>query len=327
MTDLKILHEKATAIMTEVKKVIVGKDNIIESLLLSIMARGHVLLEDIPGVGKTTMALGFSKSMSLNYQRLQFTPDVLPSDVTGFSVYNKSTDSFSFKPGAAICNLFLADEINRTSSKTQSALLEIMEEGNVTVDGVTRELPKPYIVIATQNPIGSVGTQMLPESQLDRFMVRLSMGYPDRDSEISILKGKQNADPITTVKSVAAAEDIVEIQTAVENVFVHDVIYEYIANVIAATRNNPMLDLGASPRGAIAATNLSKAKAFLNGRDYVIPDDVGQIFPQVTEHRVILSPKARVNGISTKVVLEDILKDTPLPSLGKNKKQYDGKAE
>ena len=309
------LHTKAIAISNEVKKVIKGKDDVIDRLLISFLARGHVLLDDIPGVGKTTMALAFSRAMNLNHQRLQFTPDVLPTDVTGFSVYNKDNDSFTYKPGAAICNLFLADEINRTSSKTQSALLEVMEEGKVTVDGITRELPKPYIVIATQNPIGSIGTQMLPESQLDRFMVKVSMGYPDVDSEYEILKSKQNRNPLESVKEVASAEDIVEMQQIAEEVFVSDAIYHYIAELAAATRNHEMLELGMSPRGSVATARLSRAYAFIQGRNYVIPDDVAAVFLDAASHRVILSPKARVNGTTVEAVVDNILKTVPLPKI------------
>ncbi len=313
--NLKELQIKAVSIANEVKKVIIGKDEVIDRLLISFLARGHILLDDIPGVGKTTMALAFSRAMSLNHQRLQFTPDVLPTDVTGFSVYNKDTDSFTYKPGAAICNLFLADEINRTSSKTQSALLEVMEEGKVTVDGITREVPKPYIVIATQNPIGSIGTQMLPESQLDRFMVKVSMGYPDVESEYNILKSKQNRNPLDSVKAIASAEDIVLMQQAAEEIFVSDANYDYIARLAYATRNHPMLDLGMSPRGSIATARLARAYAFVKGRKYVIPDDIAAVFGDAAGHRVILSPKARVNSTTIDDVLEEILKVTPLPKI------------
>lgn len=309
------LYSKANAITKEVQKVIVGKNEIIVKLLTSILSKGHILLDDIPGVGKTTMALAFSKAMSLDYSRLQFTPDVLPTDVTGFSMYNKATDSFSYKPGAAICNLFLADEINRTSSKTQSALLEVMEEGKVTVDGVTREMPKPYIVIATQNPVGSVGTQMLPESQLDRFMVKLSLGYPDAESEVEILKGKRKGNTLELVDSVATAQDIVDMQQAVEDTYMSDEIYRYIADLIVATRSHQLLELGVSPRGSIAASRLARAYAFMNGRDYVVPDDVQAVFCDAVEHRVILSPKARVNGMTAHDVLTEILKEVDMPKI------------
>ncbi len=309
------LQNKAKQIIEEVKKAIVGKDDIIEKILTSFLARGHILLDDIPGVGKTTMALAFSRAMQLDYHRLQFTPDVLPTDVTGFSIYNKETDTFTYKPGAAICNLFLADEINRTSSKTQSALLEVMEEGKVTVDGITREVPKPYIVIATQNPIGSVGTQMLPESQLDRFMVKLSIGYPDLESEAAILMGKQNKDPLDSVEQVCTADDLTAMQQAAEVINVHPKIYEYIASLSYATRNHEMLELGMSPRGAIAIARLARAHAFLHGRDFVAPDDVAAVFVDAAGHRVILSPKARVNGSSVEDVFKSILEEVKIPEI------------
>lgn len=305
----------AKEIVTEVKKAVIGKDDIIVKTLLAITARGHILLDDIPGVGKTTLALAFSKAMSLEYKRMQFTPDVLPADVTGFNVYNKQTNQFEYKEGAAICSLFLADEINRTSSKTQSALLEVMEEGAVTVDGVTRKLPEPYIVIATQNPIGSVGTQMLPESQLDRFIIKLSIGYPDIDSEISILKSKSGVNPIESIKPVANGNDIKIIQNTVDQIYVDDKIYRYIANISEATRNNTQLKLGISPRGAIAVASMSKAAAMLKGRNYVIPDDVKYILYDVTEHRILLTAKAKASGSDSKSVIKDICARIPAPKI------------
>ena len=221
----KKIYQRVKCIIDEIKTVVLGKDEIIIQVFSAILARGHILIEDVPGVGKTTLALAFSKALSLDYKRLQFTPDVLPSDVTGFSKKKKKKNTFIYNAGAAMCNLFLADEINRTSSKTQSALLEVMEEGKVTVDGVTREVPKPYIVIATQNPIGSAGTQMLPDSQLDRFMIRVSMGYPDTQSEIDILKGKQSTDPLESINKVVTGEDIEEMQTIVDQTYVSNEIY------------------------------------------------------------------------------------------------------
>ena len=230
----------AKNIQNEVRKVVLGKDEVIEKILATSLAGGHVLLDDIPGVGKTTLAFAFSYATSMDYHRLQFTPDVLPTDVTGFSIYDKRTDSFQYKEGVAMCNLFLADEINSTSSKTQSALLELMEEGSVTVDGNKHELPNPFVVIATQNPIGSVGTQMLPDSQLDRFMVCLTRGYPSITDEVLILKGRQENNPLSEVKSVATKEDIIAMRELVKNVYTDDKIYEYIAAISDATRNNEM---------------------------------------------------------------------------------------
>lgn len=305
---------KAKAIIGEVKKAVIGKDDIIIKTLVAIAARGHILLDDIPGVGKTTMAVAFSKAMSLDYKRMQFTPDVMPADVTGFNIYNKQTGRFEYKEGAAVCSLFLADEINRTSSKTQSALLEVMEEGAVTVDGVTRVLPDPYIVIATQNPIGSVGTQSLPESQLDRFIVRLSMGYPDLDSEISILKAK-GASSAEAVVPVASRQDIVMLRNAADEVFVDDKIYRYIATISAATREDSRIKLGLSPRGTVALASMAKASALLHGRDFVIPDDVKYIFKDVAAHRIILTAKARAGGAEVGAVLDDIAARVPTPKL------------
>ncbi len=302
-------------IIDEVKKAVIGKDKIIIKILLAILAKGHILIEDIPGVGKTTMALAFSKSLSLDYNRIQFTPDVLPTDVTGFTVYNKNTSNFDFKPGASMCNLLLADEINRTSSKTQSALLEIMEEGKVTVDGTTHKLPRPFIVMATQNPIGSVGTQELPESQLDRFMVKLSMGYPDITSEIEILKVKSNYNPLEYINSIADSTDIISLQKVVENIHVDDKIYMYVARLVAATRNHPMIKLGISTRGALALMAISKATALLKGRSYVIPDDISYIYKDVFAHRLILSSNAKINNLSSEQILEEIFKSVKQPEL------------
>lgn len=305
----------AKSIVEEVQKAVIGKNDVIIKTLLAIIAGGHILLDDIPGVGKTTMAVAFSKAMSLDYRRMQFTPDVLPADVTGFTVYNRQTGSFEYKPGAALCSLFLADEINRTSSKTQSALLEAMEEGSVTVDGVTHQLPKPFIVIATQNPIGSVGTQMLPESQLDRFIVRLSMGYPDIDSEVSILRSKEGASRSESVLPVANANDILAMQSAAAEVYSDDRIYKYIASIAAATRSHSQVRLGLSPRGAVALSSMSKAAALLRGREYVIPEDVKYILNDVAEHRILLSPKAKASGVTVRDVINDISARTPAPKI------------
>lgn len=303
-------------VMQELKKVIIGKDKIIEKVLMAILAGGHVLIEDIPGVGKTTLALAISKVLQLDYRRMQFTPDVLPSDVVGFQMLSPD-GKMQYRPGSIMCNLFLADEINRTSSKTQSALLEVMEEGNVTVDGVTRPLPKPFVVIATQNPIGSVGTQMLPESQMDRFMVRLTMGYPDIASEIGMLKDREGGNPLERVENVLSRRDLLQIQEMVENTYIHDAVYEYIAALVQKTREGDMLSLGVSPRGTIALANMSKAAAYLSGRDYVIPDDVKKVFCDVTKHRMLLAPKARLNRTTMDDVARGILTSVSAPRLHK----------
>lgn len=306
---------KAIQIMDEVNKVVIGKQIIVEKVLSAILAKGHILLEDHPGVGKTTLALAFSKAMELEHHRLQFTPDVLPTDVVGFHLFNRDGEGYQYKPGAIMCNLFLADEINRTSSKTQSALLEVMEEGKVTVDSVTREVPKPFVVIATQNPIGSIGTQMLPESQLDRFMIRLSMGYPDMKSEIGILKERQNTNPLDKVIQIVDKDEILAMQNLVDQVFIHDAIYEYIALLVQQTRENPLVELGVSPRGSIAIMNMVKATAFLSRRDYAIPSDVQYILKDVAAHRMILSPKARVNNVTVDNLLDDILRMVKPPRI------------
>lgn len=301
-------------ILQQVKTVIKGKDPVIEKVLIAILAKGHILIEDIPGVGKTTMALAFSKAMSLDYRRMQFTPDVLPTDVVGFSILTKE-QTFEYKPGAVLCNLFLADEINRTSSKTQSALLEVMEEGKVTVDGVTREVPRPFNVIATQNPEGSAGTQMLPESQLDRFMIKLSMGYPELQEEINIIKGKQTGNPLDEVTPVVTTEQILIMQEQVSQTFMHDVLYAYITALVSATRNHPMVSLGASPRGSIALAAIAKARAYVHDRDYVLPEDISILFGDVIGHRIVLNPKARVNHVKVEDVIHQILLQVPAPRL------------
>lgn len=303
------------AIIREVKKVVIGKDEMIIKVLLAMLAKGHILIEDIPGVGKTTMALAISKAIHLKHNRMQFTPDVLPADVTGFTIYNKETGGFDYKPGVAMCNLFLADEINRTSSKTQSALLEVMEESKITVDGVTRALPKPYIVIATQNPIGSIGTQLLPESQLDRFMIKLNIGYPDLQSEVDILKARHDSNPLSLVEQVATAADIVALQAETENIYVDDKIYRYIASLAEATRNHPLIKLGVSPRGSLALTAITKATALLRGRDYATPEDVAFVLPDVFGHRILLGAKARIGDITVDQILQEILAKVPVPAI------------
>lgn len=318
LTDeqIKVL-QLSQNVIKEVKKVIIGKDEIIIKVLLSVLAGGHILIEDIPGVGKTTLALALSKALSLDYKRLQFTPDVLPTDVTGFTILNKDTHEFEYKTGAAMTNLFLADEINRTSSKTQSALLEVMEEGKVTVDGVTHNAPEPYIVIATQNPIGSIGTQMLPESQMDRFIVRLTMGYPSLENEVTMLKSKQNQITVESVNPVVSAGELVAAKKVVEDIYVSDEVFEYIARLAEATRKNQYIKLGLSPRGTIALLKMTKATALLKGRDYVIPDDVIYTFGDVTGHRIILNSKAKINGVEYEQLIKDIISSVPVPKIKK----------
>ena len=309
------MQHKANEIIAEVLKAVVGKDDVVIKVFMAILAKGHILLDDIPGVGKTTIAMAFSRAMSLDCKRLQFTPDVMPSDITGFSVYDKQTGALQYRPGAALCNLFLADEINRTSSKTQSALLEVMEEGRVTVDGVTRLVPQPYTVIATQNPVGSAGTHLLPESQMDRFIMKLSVGYPKLEDEVEILKRKHDADPIQAIVPVASKEDVIAMQQATEQVYICDAVYRYIASLVGATRKNPLLKLGASPRGSLAVSRLSKAAAYLSGRDYVVPEDVSIMFPDAVCHRLLLSPQAKSAGMSVADVVGRIVMEVPAPAI------------
>jgi MoxR-like ATPase len=306
----------AESIVNEVKKAICGKDYIIGQTLTSILAGGHILMEDVPGVGKTTLALAFSKTMGLDYGRVQFTPDVLPSDITGFSLYDKRTDTMKYQPGAVFHNLFLADELNRASSRTQSALLEAMEEGRVTVDGKTYLLPKPFIVIATQNPAGSSGTSLLPDSQVDRFMVRISMGYPSPKYEKAMIEHRKNGyNPMDSVNVLCDAKRLLEMQSKVNNIFIHDAITDYIITLINKTRGHADLLRGASPRATLAFTSMAKAHAFLNDREYVVPKDVQAVFLPVITHRLILNPEAEVNGKNTVEIAKEILSSTFVPKV------------
>ncbi|MDE6759982.1 MAG: MoxR family ATPase [Lachnospiraceae bacterium] len=306
------MGNKMLQVKDEIKKAVKGKDEAVEKVLAAMLAGGHVLLEDIPGVGKTTLAMAIAKSMSLSYKRVQFTPDVLPSDIVGFSMYNQDTKAFEYQKGAVYCNLFLADEINRTSPKTQSALLEVMEEGNVTVDGITRPLPEPFTVIATENPLGSSGTQMLPESQLDRFMICLSMGYPEHIAAVDILKDNAKK-PLSLLRSAITAEEFMDLRTKTNDMYVHDSIYEYIVTLVEGTRENPLFSMGASPRGSIALLRMAKAMAVLNGRDYVTPEDIRNVFMDVLGHRVKLSTKARAEGRDMKGALGELFNGVKVP--------------
>ena len=303
-------------IILEVKKVICGKDNVIAQTLTAILAGGHILMEDVPGVGKTTLALAFSKTMGLNFGRVQFTPDVLPSDITGFSLYDRASDSMRYQPGSIFHNLFLADELNRASTRTQSALLEAMEEGNVTVDGKTYMLPKPFTVIATQNPAGASGTSLLPDSQVDRFMIRVSIGYPSPEDEKAMLSRRRNGiNPMDKVKTVCDANEILNMQAEVNKVFVHEKVADYIISLINATREHKDLLRGASPRATLALTSMAKACAFLNGRTYVVPEDVGKVFSVVVTHRLILTAEAEINNRDTEDISREILKAIPAPKI------------
>ena len=307
-------REKALAVTAEVGKAVLGKPEAILKIMMAMLARGHVLVEDIPGVGKTTLAQAFAHAMQLTQNRVQFTPDVLPSDIVGFSLYQKETGKFVYHPGAVACNLFLADEINRTSARTQSALLEVMEEGAVTVDGVTRKLPQPFTVMATENPVGSIGTQMLPESQLDRFMISISMGYPDRADELDILMSRDHGNPMEDIMPSILTDELVAIQKEVEGVFVHRTVYEYIVSLVEATRNNDRIELGVSPRGALALARMSKAAAYVEGREYVLPRDVASVFINVARHRIVLSAQGRMYNESAQDILAEILASVKQPA-------------
>ena len=300
-------------ILSEVKKAVVGKDEVLGKVLLAILARGHILLEDIPGVGKTTMALAFSKALSLQYNRVQFTPDVMPSDITGFSMLNKETGKMEYQPGAVLCNLFLADELNRATSRTQSALLEAMEEGQVTVDGVSHPVPQPFLVIATQNPAGASGTQLLPDSQMDRFMVRLSIGYPAPADEMDMVRRKQAGNPLDQVERVLDLDGLRALREEADRVYVSDDILDYIIRLVNATRTHPMIVQGASPRASLALTAMAKAAALTLGRDYVNPEDVSMVFDNVVTHRLILSPRAQAEGGFHPAA--EILRQVPAPAV------------
>jgi len=305
----------AQQILSQVRRAVVGKDSALLWVLAAILARGHILLEDIPGVGKTTMALAFSRVLDLGYSRVQFTPDVLPSDVTGYSVPDPKTGDLRYQPGAILSNLFLADELNRATSRTQSALLEAMEEGQVTVDGVSHPLPQPFVVIATQNPTGAAGTQLLPDSQMDRFTVRLSLGYPSPRDEMAMVLSRQGVNPLNTLRALVTREQLIRMQDLVEETFVSDTVVNYIVDLIVATRRSEDLTRGASPRATLAVTAMSKAVAQLRGRDYVVPADVREVFVHTVAHRLILSPRAEGHGKQPEQILKDILESVPAPRL------------
>lgn len=309
------MNELADKIQNEIKKVIIGKDDVIKKVLMAILAKGHVLMEDVPGVGKTTMAMAFSKVLGLENKRVQFTSDTMPSDIIGFSVYEREQGKLSYKPGAVMTNLLLADEINRTSSKTQSALLEAMEERRVTVDGVSHKLPEPFIVLATQNNAGSAGTQMLPSSQLDRFLIRTSMGYPDIKSQIEIMKDRHHENPLDKIIPVTDKATLNSLIEKAQNVFVADAVYAYASELVEETRHNAYIQLGISPRGALALCRAAKAFAFLEGRDYVIPDDVEAVFCDVCAHRLLLEAKARLHELSAEEILLEIAGKVKKPEI------------
>ena len=307
-----MILEQSKQIIEEVNKAFIRKNDIIEEVLMTIYAGGHILLEDCPGVGKTTLAMAFSKVLGLSSKRIQFTPDTLPSDITGFTMFNRETNRFEYREGAADCQLLLADEINRTSPKTQSALLEIMEEGTITIDGETHMLPTPFICIATQNPLGSAGTQPLPESQLDRFMVSLSIGYPTMENQMKIIRLQRYSNPLFDLKAVTDPRNILEVQNYLTSVKIADPVLSYAISLCEESRRHPMVDLGISPRGVAALVRMSKANAVLKERNYVIPEDLQNVFCDVCAHRLVLRPQARVEGIDAREILTDIM-DTVKP--------------
>ena len=313
------MADKITQLQKELGTIIKGKKEVTDKIIMAVLARGHVLLEDVPGVGKTTTALALCRFMGMDFNRIQFTPDVVPSDVTGFTMYEKQTGKFIYRPGAVMCNMLLADEINRTSPKTQSALLEVMEEKQVTIDGVTRRTGDPFIVIATENPVGSAGTQLLPESQLDRFMICVKMGYPSVEEEIEILRRAQSGEAVENVFPILEQTVLLLLQKEVREVFVHERIYRYIAELAKATRENEWTELGISTRGTVALTKMAKAAAYLQGRNYVIPADVMDVFEDVAIHRIILNMKAKVGHIRTEELIRRIVEQVRQPSLQKRR--------
>ena len=310
------LYPAILQVLEQVNGVILGKSEEIKEIMTTFLANGHVLLEDIPGVGKTTLAVAFSRAMRLDYKRVQFTPDVLPSDLTGFSMYRREEEKFVYQPGSVFCNLFLADEINRTSPKTQSALLEVMEERKVTVDGVTREVPAPFLVIATQNPVGAAGTQYLPEAQMDRFMVSMSLGYPDYDSELSMAKDIALEEKYHQIRPVLSKEMLLAVQKEIYDIYMKDELYDYLLRLVCATRSHPGIKRGASPRATIALVKMAKATAWMNGRDYVTPGDVRGQFPYVVPHRILLLETAAMEGKRREQILREIMEAVEIPSMG-----------
>lgn len=313
------MEQHVQEIVSEIKKVIVGKDDVVKKVLMVVLAGGHVLLEDVPGVGKTTLAVAISKVMNMDYKRIQFTPDTMASDVVGFSVYDKNTGELVYKPGAAMCNLLLADEINRTSAKTQAALLEVMEEGGMTVDGTTHKTPEPFVCIATQNPLGSAGTQKLPDSQLDRFMVKLSMGYPDLESQVEIIKERQTSDPLDEVKPVVSRDEILEMKRAVQLIHMEDDIIAYAATLCQKTREAEAVEQGCSPRAVLALVQMAKASAYMDDRDYVIPQDIKNVFVDVCAHRLVLKARAKIRKENEENILKNIIEEVKAPAMVERK--------
>lgn len=314
------LYDAAAGLVKEIEKVVIGKHREVVLLVTAMLSGGHVLIEDVPGVGKTTLAAALASAAGLRFKRAQFTPDVMASDITGFNIYNRQTENFEFREGLVMTNILLADEINRASPKTQSSLLESMEESKVTVDGVTYPIPDPFFVIATQNPTGFVGTYPLPEAQLDRFTVKISLGYPLPDEEIAVLRDRKNANPLDAVKAATDPASILTLKAACADVHVDTAIYAYIVKLAGVTRKHPSLALGASPRASLALTRMAQAYAFMNRRDYVSPEDVNAIFVNTIAHRVILRQEAKLQRLTAENILRDILRSTDVPYVGSRAK-------
>lgn len=308
-----IMNEKILALVENIERVIVGKREVIMDVIAALLCDGHVLIEDVPGVGKTQLVSALARSVDGTYNRIQLTPDIMPSDIVGFSMLNRETGELEYRNGAAVCNFLLADEINRASPKAQSSLLEVMEEHQISLDGKTVELPTPFMTLATQNPVETYGTYHLPEAQMDRFIIKISIGYPEKNDELEILSRAEREVAAAKLESVAAVEDIVELRRRVKDVTVSDEVRGYILDLVTATRNNEFLKLGASPRGSIALLKMSKAIAFIQGRDYVSPDDVKRVIVSVLAHRVILSPKGKSRFASQEQAIEHIASFVRVP--------------
>ena len=308
------MHADIQKLIESVSSVIVGKEQVIRCVIAGLLCRGHILIEDVPGVGKTQLAAALSRSVGGSFNRIQLTPDIMPSDITGFSMVNQTTFELEYRPGAAMCNFLLADEINRASPKVQSSLLEVMEEHQISIDGVTHPLPEPFMVLATQNPVETYGTYHLPEAQMDRFFMRISMGYPSEEEELMILTRTEKHNPLENIKAaVLSPEDMLRLQGEVEKIYVSDAVRRYILRIVAMTRGHEALTLGASPRGSIALYKAAKANAFLSGRDFALPDDVKQMAESVLAHRLILSPKGKSQLGDARAVVAQVLTAVPVP--------------
>ena len=310
---MDIVQSIANRVIDNVRKVIVGKDDEVRLTMLAMLCEGHLLIEDVPGVGKTMLARALALSIGCTFRRIQFTPDMLPTDVTGVSIYNQKTQEFEFRPGPIFAQIVLTDEINRATPKTQSALLEAMEEHQVTVDGVTHQMPQPFLVLATQNPIEYEGTFPLPEAQVDRFMMRIHLGYPSKQNEVDVLNRQTEHHPIADLRQVVSADELIQAQRAVRTVYVDDLVKSYIVDLVNTTRDHPDIYLGASPRGSLALFSTARAWAAINGRDYVLPDDVKYLAEPTLAHRLIVSPSARIKNVTARQVIDDALRHTSVP--------------